>query len=197
MLRFRNALIGLALLALLIPHGGKGQERIVISKEISVGRSEAALGLEFTDGGKLSLALRGGSVLVDGKSVGSYAAGDALDVAWRALLGDAVALEDGALSQKLRAWSPPVTLEGDGLASARRFDEALEGALSAPPAPPPPPALSVGQEGDDALARILLGQTGRLAVLGEALKGLGSDIRLHVDEDVDVAPGRLSRGTWW
>jgi hypothetical protein len=194
MLRSRSALIGLALLALLIPLGGRGQERVVISKEISVGRSEAALGLEFADGGKLSLALRDGSVLLDGKSVGAYASGDPLDVAWRALLGDAVALEDGALSQKLRAWSPPPTLEGDGLASARRFDEALEGALSAPTPPPPPPALSVGQESDEALTKILLGQTSRLAVLGEALKGLGSDVRLHVDEDVDVAAGETVQG---
>ncbi|HSW30868.1 MAG TPA: hypothetical protein VLH75_15385 [Longimicrobiales bacterium] len=196
MLRTRDALCGLALLALLIPPEGRGQERIVISKEISVGRSEAALGLEFADGAKISLALRNGAVLVDGERVGAYAAGDALDVAWRALLGEAVALEDGPLSQKLRAWSPPGALEGEGLASARRFDEALDDALAppTPSAPPTPPALSVGLEGDEALTRILLGQTSRLAALGEALKGLGSDIRLHIDEDVDVAAGETVEG---
>ncbi len=196
MLRTRDALFGLALLALLIPFGGQGQERIVISKEISVGRSEAALGLEFADGGRLSLALRNGSVLVDGERVGAYAAGDALDVAWRALLGEAVALEDGPLSQRLRAWSPPVALEAEELASARRFQETLSEALSspAPPSPLTPPALSVGLESEEALARILLGQTSRLAVLGEALKGLGSDIRLHIDEDVEVAAGETVQG---
>ncbi|NJD19875.1 MAG: hypothetical protein FIA95_11425, partial [Gemmatimonadetes bacterium] len=83
MLRIRDALTGRALLALLIPLGGEGQERTIVSKEISVGRSEAALGLEFNDGAKLSLSLRAGAVLVGGESVGAYASGDALDVAWR------------------------------------------------------------------------------------------------------------------
>lgn len=199
MLRFRDALTGLALLALLtllVPPGTQGQERTVVSKEISVARSEAALGLEFADGGKLSLALRNGSVLVDGESVGTYAAGDALDVAWRALLGEAVALEDGPLAERLRDWSPPSTLEGDGLASARRFDEALEGALSvpAPPEPAAAPSLSLGKVGDETLARILLGETSRLALLGEALKGLDAHVTLHLDEDVDVEEGETVAG---
>jgi hypothetical protein len=196
MLRTRDALIGLALLSLAFPLGGRAQERSVVSKEISVGRSEAALGLEFADGGRLSLALRDGAVLVDGAPVGSYAPGDALDVAWRALLGDAVTLEDGPLAQALRAWAPPSALAGEGLALARRVDRALEAALTAPtpPAPLSPPAPSPGEAGDEALARILLGQTSRLAVLGEALKGLGSDVRLHVEEDVVVAAGETVQG---
>ena len=196
MLRSRNVLIGLALLALSLPLEGAAQERIVLSKEISVGRAEAALGLEFADGGRLSLALRDGAVFVDGESVGSYASGDALDVAWRALLGDAVTLEDGPLAQTLRAWAPPSTLGGDGLALAQRLDQALEAALSppTPPAPASPPALSVGQAGEDALARLLLGETSRLAVLGEVLKGLGGELRLHIDEDVEVAAGETVQG---
>lgn len=196
MLRSRDALTGLALLALLVPLGGQGQERVIVSKEISVGRSEAALGLEFADGGKLTLALRDGAVLVDGSSVGAYASGDAMDVAWRALLGEVVALEDGPLAQRLRAWTPPADLEGGALTSARGFDDALERALSLPSSTPAatPPALSVGQPGDDVLARILLGETSRLAVLGEALKGLGSDVRLHLDEDVEVAAGETVSG---
>jgi hypothetical protein len=200
MLRIRNALAGLALLLLLIPLPGRGQDRVVVSKEVSVGRGEAALNLEFAGGGKLALALRDGSVLVDGRSVGTYSAGDALDVAWRSLLGEAVALEDGPLSKALRDWAPPAALQGDALACAQKLDQALDGALSTPvPAEPAAAgaanvALSAGQQGDEALARILLGQTSRLATLGEALKGLGSDIRLHIDEDVEVADGETVQG---
>jgi hypothetical protein len=197
MLRTRDTLIGLALLALSVPLGGRAQERIVLSKEISVGRSEAALGLEFADGGKLALALRDGAVLVDGASVGSFAPGDPLDVAWRALLADVVTLEDGPLARTLRAWEPPSTLDGDRLSLARRIDEALEAALAAPasPAPPSSPALSLGRPGNEAITRILLGQTARLATLGEALKGLGPEIRMHIDEDVEVAGGETVQGS--
>ena len=173
----------------------------MVSKEVAVGRSEAALRLEFTDGGELALALKGGSVLVDGEAVGSYTAGDALDAAWRKLLGDAVALEDGPLSQMLRGWSPPAPLEGNGLAMARRLDQALEGALSVP-VPPTPPALpeptvslSAGEEDSEALLRVLLGRTARLATLSEALKELGTDVNLHIDEDVDVAEGETIEGS--
>ena len=166
-----------------------------------MGRSEAALRLEFADGGKLALALRGGSVLVDGEAVGSYTAGDALDAAWRKLLGDAAALEDGPLSQMLRGWSPAAPLQGDGLVMARRLDLALEGALSVPvpPTPPAPPeptvSLSAGEEGIEALMRVLLGRTARLATLSEALKELGTDVNLHIDEDVDVAEGETIEGS--
>lgn len=197
MLRFRNALLGLALLPLLVPAGGEAQEREVVSKEVAVGRTEAALRLEFSDGARLALALRDGAVLVDGEEVGRYAAGDPLEAAWRALLGEAVLLDDGPLASMLRDWAPPATLDGTGLELAQRIDQALEGALSVP-APPEEPApslsLSVGDEGDEALIRVLLGQTSRLAVLGEALRELGSEINLHIDEDVEVAAGETIQG---
>jgi len=198
MRRFRNALIGLALLPLLLPAAGQGQERVVVSKEIAVGQNEAALRLEFSDGGRLALSLRDGSVLVDGEAVGSYAAGDAVEAAWRALLGEAVLLDDGPLAEMLRGWSPPAALEGDRLEVAERLDQALERALSVPAAPEPPSpnvSLSMGDERGEALVRVLLGQTARLATLGKALEGLGSDIRLHIDEDVEVAAGETVQGS--
>lgn len=198
MRRFRNALIGLALIPLLLPSAGRAQEREVISKEISVARTEAVLHLDFADGGALTIALRDGSVLVDDEEVGSYAAGDPVEAAWRALLGEAVLLDDGPLGRMLAEWSPPSTLEGDRLALAERLDVALESALSATAEPEQPQApsvsLSVGDESDAALVRMLVGRASRLAVLGEALSGLGSEISLHIDEDIVVAAGETIEG---
>ena len=198
MFRSRNALPGLALILLLLPQPGRAQERAVVSKEVSVGRSEAALRLEFADGGTLALALRDGSVFVDDETVGSYDPGDALDGAWRSLLGDAVALEDGPLAQALRDWSPPATLTGDDLTLARKLDQALEGALTAPAAPTPPEpvvSLSGGAQGEGAVTRVLLSQLSRLAAFGDAFEGLGSDVVLHIDEDVEVAAGQTVSGS--
>ena len=195
--RTRNALLGLALIPLLLPQPGRAQERVVVSKEVAVGRSEAALRLEFADGGKLELALRAGSVVVDDETVGSYDAGDPLDGAWRSLLGDAVALEDGPLAQALRDWSPPTTLEGDDLSLARRLDQALEGAFAAPAVPQPPEpvvSLSGGAQGDAGPTRVLLSQLSRLAAFREAFEGLGSNIALHIEEDVEVAAGETVSG---
>jgi hypothetical protein len=193
----RKALFGLALIPLLLPLPGGAQERVVVSKEVAVGRSEATLRLEFSDGAGLSLSLKDGSVVVDGDVVGAYASGDALEAAWRALLGEAVALDDGPLSQRLMDWSPPAFLEGDERTLAQTLDEAIDGALAGPgvrSADEGSAPLSVGSPSDVALVRALLGQTSRLAVLGEALRGLGSEISLHVDEDVDVAAGETLTG---
>src|SRR5687768_16083445 len=108
--RLRNPLrpLPLALLAVgLVPAAASAQLRDVVAQEINVGRAEASLRLEFGDGQELSVEFDDGAILVDDESVGSYERGDALDTAWRALLGEAVSLDDGALAERLRAWSPP------------------------------------------------------------------------------------------
>ena len=198
MLRSPRYLLGLTLGALLLPVAGRAQERTVVSKQVSVGRSEAALRLEFSTGAPLDISLHDGSVFVDGEAVGGYRSGDALDAAWRSLLGDAVRLDDGELAETLRDWAPPTDLEGDRLELAAQIDGALEKALTvkAEPAPDAPRVdVSVGGEGDGALVKALLGQAGRLATLEEALKGVGSDLKLHVGEDVAVESGETVEGT--
>lgn len=195
MLRFAKPLAGLALLALSLPATAASQERTVLSKEISVGRSEASMRLEFSSGSPLEIALRDGSVYVDGEATGAYTAGDGLDTAWRSLLGEAVSLDDGALARRLRDWSPPSDLSGDRLELAQTIDHSLEDALAAPEAPAKP-SVDVSMSGDDgALVRALLGQTDRLAVLGQALDGIGSNMKLHVGEDVTVAKGETLEGS--
>ncbi len=169
----------------------------MVSKQVSVGRSEAALRLEFSSGAPLDVSLHDGSVFIDGEIVGAFRAGDALDAAWRSLLGDAVRLDDGQLADALRDWSPPTDMEGDRLELAEQIDGALEKALTVQEAPraadAPKADVSVG--GDGALVRALLGQSGRLATLEEALKGVGSNLKLHVGEDVAVEAGETVEGT--
>ncbi len=185
----RTALAGLALLtALAAPLGA--QERTVLSKEVSVGRSEASLGLEFQDGERLDVALRDGSVFIDGEVAGAFRAGDGLDQAFRALLGEAVALDDGPLSERLVEWSPPEGLPEDRQLLAERIDRALEEALSAPARTGAEDRATVRVEGsgESRLLSAILGQANRLGFLEEALTGL-EDVRIHVQEDVRVEPG--------
>lgn len=198
MLRSRNALLGLVLTLLFVPGPARGQERVVVSKEVAVGRSEASLRLEFSDGGSLEIALRDGTVEIDGAEAGSYAAGDPLEAAWRSLLGSAVALDDGPLSAMLLGWSPPAELDGTDRELAVRIDSALDEALSVRAAPDAPgaPSVSVSLGGEDgALVRALIGNLGRLSILEEALKGVDAKIQLHVDEDVTVGAGETIEGS--
>jgi hypothetical protein len=198
-LRSRRLLLGLTLGALLLPVAGRAQEREVVSKQVSVGRSEAALRVEFSSGAPLDISLHDGSVFIDGEVAGAFQAGDALDAAWRTLLGDAVRLDDGQLAEALRDWSPPSDLKGDRLELADEIDGALERALTVEEAPPaadaPKVDVSVGGAGDGALVRALLGQANRLSTLEEALKGVGSNLKLHVGEDVAVESGETVEGT--
>jgi len=124
--RFKLGLTALALGTLLLPGYGWAQEVAVISKEISVGRDEAALRLEFSNDRSFAVSLRHGSVFIDGESEGAFEPGDQLDAAWRALLGQAVALDDGPLSRMLVEWSPPEVLRGESFDLAETIDEALE-----------------------------------------------------------------------
>ncbi len=201
MLRSRIAFAGLALALALPAVRVDAQERVVVGKAVSVGRSEAALQLDFQDGGRLEIALREGSVLVDGKTVGSYESGDDLDAAFRSLTAMAVPLDDGALSKMLRDWAPPETLRGDALALAGRIDQTLEAALAGPTAQVDAAegtgvSVQIGTGSESRMLRLLLGQLGRLDQLQEALGDLSDgDVALHIQEDLDVAAGETVEGS--
>jgi hypothetical protein len=167
-----------------------GQQREVLSKEISVGRSEASLVLELTGGETLEVAIDGGTVRVDGEELGT--ASPELDTAWRSLLGQLVTLEDGPLVQTLRDWSPPEALAGEALDLANRVDRALEDALDSAVTAADPAA----EARPDMTLSALLRSGSRLAQLSDALDGLDlDDVNVHVDEDVDVAAGEEIEGT--
>jgi len=174
-------------LAVLALAGGSGaaQELEVVSKQVAVGRNEALLELEFISGEPLEVALREGRFEVDGQDVGPASA--ELDAAWRFLLGQAVALEDGPLVRTLIDWSPPAELEGDALETATRIDQALEEALSAPVLPAPDAPGMGARVSERSVLAALLGRRERMLELAEALEDMRlADVQLHVAEEVTV-----------
>jgi len=196
----RKALPPLALVAaawalgVSMPVAGQAQVREVVSKEISVGRTSAEMRLEFSDGRRLEVALDDGSVLIDGRSVGSYEPGGTLDVAWRGLLGQAVALDDGPLAQALADWQPPAGLQDQVASAALRIDRALEGAATPAEASVDRPAAATGDA--QSMLRFLLGSPSRLRQLQEAVSGISPGAQVHASEDVvvgaeDVVSGDL------
>jgi len=197
----RRPFLSLSFALLLVPAALVAQDRTVVSKEVSVGRSEATLHLEFADKGRLEVSFRDGSVLVGDSTVGSFQAGDALDRAWRELLGKAVSLDDGALAGMLRSWSPPADLPAQSEQTAKVVDQAIRAALEPPEAPKPEPkgtakSSQAADTGSQSLLRQLLGRTDHLAELAVALDDVDTDhIQVHVGEDVDVGPGETVNGT--
>ena len=120
---------GSALLISILPAAVAGQVRPVVSNRLAISQTEAALNLEFADERTLEITLRDGSVMIDGEERGSFEAGDALDTAWRNLLGEIVSLSDGPLGEALRSWQAPSSLENRAFALAQLLDRTLEDAL--------------------------------------------------------------------
>jgi hypothetical protein len=120
---------GSALLISVLPAALAGQVRPVVSNQLAISQTEAALHLEFADNGTLEIALRDGSIVIDGDERGSFVRGDALDTAWRGLLAEIVSLSDGPLGEALRDWEAPSSLEDGALELAQLLDLTLEDAL--------------------------------------------------------------------
>jgi len=183
---------GLALLALL-PRAGEAQLRTVVSNEIAVSGREATLHLDFENEESLTISLQDGQVLIDGEGVGTYARGDALDLAWRSLLGEVISLDDGPLAGALFEWEPPADMTGTAEEVARVLDGALEGALALrdqaeEESPSAVVSLTVSDEGS--LLAALLRRTGALQGLADALDGVSlDDFTLRIGDDLDVGEG--------
>ncbi len=182
------------------------QERTVASSEIAVSGSSASLSVLFSDDHALEIRFSEGTVYVDGEEAGAYTRGDALEASWRALLGQAVALDDGPLAEALEAWSPPADLDGDARTLAARIDGAIEEALRPPEsevAQDPDPEVTISADLDLALLSSLLGRTERFIALSEALDGMdlalddlsSDDIRLHLGEEVTIEAGETVETT--
>jgi hypothetical protein len=196
-LRLRSLVVATGVVALVAPQAIQAQTREVVAKEVSVGRAEATLRLEFADQQRLEISFANGNVLVDGEVIGSYAPGSDLDAAWRDLLGQAVALDDGPLSEMLSDWTVPADLAGELADVARDIDQALEDALSEVDVQMSSDTgtISVSLGDGNGLIEALVGSLGRLGVLEEALEGLDRDVRVHFDEDLVVPAGTVVEGT--
>ncbi len=198
--RFDRLILGwiLALFALL-PSGAEAQLRTVISNEIAVSGREASLSLEFENGEGMDIAFREDEVLVDGDAVGSYARGDALDLAWRSLLGEVIALDDGPLARALVEWTPPDGLSGEPEEIALLLDHSLEAGLSLPEEEedaPPAQELVSDLPGEQSLITALLSRRDALEGLAEAVEGIELEsLAVRVGEDVTVETGEEIDGT--
>lgn len=195
--RFRGLLAPAVLLLLAttpVPGEARVQERAVVSSEISVSAGETALRLEFLDGGRFEVLFRDGEILLDGERVGSYARGDDLDRSWRALLGQAVSLENGPLARALQEWSPPSGLSGGALDGAARLESVLEERLRQPSRGGA--AADASRETPDLLEG-LLSRPELLSSLGRALEGLDrTGARIQVGGGpLDIAAGETVEGS--
>ena len=196
-----NPVLGSALLLSILPAILAGQARPVVSNQLAISQSEAALHLEFADDGTLEIALRDGAVLIDGEERGNFVRGDALDTAWRSLLGDIVSLSDGPLSEALRNWEAPSSLDDSSLVLARLLDRTLEDALRSNDASVYADAEPVfvidGAATDLRLSlQALLSRGDLLGRLGEVLEAIDVTMsRIHIGEDVVVAQDETVEGT--
>ena len=172
------------------------QEREVVSNQIAVSNSEATLSLEFTDRGSFEVSFRDGVVRVDGRELGEYERGGALETSWRALLGRAVALDDGPLAQALTAWEPSDRLAAPALAIATELSGALEDALAAPPAATTAESVPRPTTGPAQNLEQLRSLLDRLGGLAEALDGVDIDeFNIYVGEDVTIEEATEVEGT--
>ncbi len=179
----RRAATALVVAGLVLPAAVDAQSRAIVSKSISASSSGSALAVVFEDDTEFSLALEDGRVFVDGAEIGSYPRGGELDDAWRALIQDAMSLENGELAEALDTWEAPTSDE-----IATRVDEALERAVRSAD---DVEVRDVRVERDEeSLGRFLLRSLGRLDVLEEALDGLDEDVEVYVDEDVRISDRR-------
>jgi len=155
------------------------------------------LHLEFDDGGTFDVSFEDGTVYVDGDAVATYEAGDELDTTWRSTLGEAMALENGALAELLADWSVPASFANELADAAREIDQALEEALDEIDVrvQTDEGSVSISINDETSLVQLLLGSVNRLGVLEDALEGLSSDVRVHVDEDVVIPAGSVFEGT--
>lgn len=187
----------------LSPQPGVSQERTVVFNQVSVSGGEAGLLLEFEGGDELSISFDDGTVVVDGTEVGPYTPGGPLESAWRALLGEAVAMGPDAVAELLAGWTPPsgTTAESADAADqiASRLSEALTGPTATAPNPPDAPtpfdAPQVSATNDSLLPG-LLGRSDRLRELAFALDDLDvEDIDIRLGETLEIDSGETLSST--
>lgn len=205
------ALLG-SLAAVAAPAPLSGQE--ILSRSVTLGSGEARLQLELSNGETVDVRFADGEVRVDEGVVGSYEADGALDRSWRALVREALSLENGALTALLRSWTPP---EGDAGGVGSRIDTFLEDRLdraaqATAEASPADPGAAQGEMGElgrelDTLGEELEGLGSALALLSrlDELSGLaeavdleslaGDDLRIVIDEDLEVGAGAQLRSS--
>lgn len=193
-------LLALVLLVLL-PSWGSAQDRPLVSNEVTVSNQGAGITLEFESGTRFSADLRGGTLLLNGAEAGRYTPGDALDRAWRALLAEAIAADNGRAGTLLAGWDPPGGLSGDAAASAEALRSGLRGALALPagsdlPAGAAPGSSLQDPSRDRSLLDILIQRPDRAVGLTQLLQSRdAASVDVRVGTDVRVEANEVLEGT--
>jgi len=154
--------------------------QVILDHVVSVASGSATIAFDYSSGGALTLALDGGEVRIDGRMVGSYPVGGALEAAWRQLALDVSRSNTPDALTLIRNWSPD-GLSREELSFVRLLQEKV-GPLSAPPSTETPPqALPAAEAGGLSIDLGDLSNPNRLAPLLRASAGLrGPAMRVTV-----------------
>lgn len=121
--------------------------RRVVATQTAISASDAELSLEFADGSTASFALTDGGVYVDGRRVGDYEPGAALDSSWRQLLTELRVSPEG-VAARLLDWESPDDEAGQTL------DDTLEAMISGDEVSPATPVAPRAVDANDTVARL-------------------------------------------
>lgn len=151
------------------------------STSVTLSYRGAELQIEEADGTTHRVALTDGSVRIDGRDVGSYQKGSALESGWRQLLQRGMDLRPDAFAEKLRSWSPPSG--GADHSTVEALRQALVRFAGATPAGATAPAGGAAAEA--------AAPPGAAAAEQAAPAGTVT-VRTPSGGVVSIAPGRLS-----
>lgn len=186
-------LLALLLIAGVVsPHPARGrQAQTVVGHSASVSRERAALDFDLADGTTLTIELAEGAIRVNGDSVGSYAAGGALERSWRELLSQAGGLHSGDLMAAVTGWAAEMGNDLAGALGGRLSGlDVAQGDAEPDAEPEPGLVLDLGAlAGSEGIAQQLDELQGRLG----AIEDLGLQVengRVHVG-DLTVPRGQV------
>lgn len=156
----------------------------ISASTVLISSDAARLELELAGGGRRTIELNGGRVLIDGASRGEYEPGGALERAWRELLRSPAVDETSGLGELLADWVPPESAGSGRTALMRALDAFDPAALAARAAD----AGRVPQAATDAGGRVtIVPRAGSIGQLADRLEELNRMLGRISGEEFDTA----------
>lgn len=161
---------------------------------VTISSDSRVLTFKLTGEAKVELALTGGRVLIDGRQVGRYAPGGALEGVWQDLLADLARVPTPLAVRRARVWAP-VGLTGDEGTALNELRRALAGITVSPESTPTPQAIPAAASGGLTIDLRSFDDLGHLEpLLWRASQLTGPDLRLTVP-DGHAYEGHFGVGT--